>query len=96
MFRILFASIKERIGSMTVNDIMSDDADAFYNAWKKNFPAPRQRLLCSWHVDKALRKNIFKYIRDIEEQVYVYKIVKTLQIETDEMVFKAKLMELNY
>ena len=43
--------------------------------------------------NKALRKNIFKYIRDVEEQAFVYKIVKTLQIETDEIVFKAKLLE---
>ena len=66
-----FAAIKARIGNFTVDDFMSDDADAFYNAWTRNFPALRRRLLCSWHVDKALRKNIFKCIRNVDEQANV-------------------------
>jgi len=88
-----FSSLNERIGNIVVTDFMSDDADAFYNAWTRNFPAPRRRLLCAWHVDKALSKNIFKHISDVGEQAHVYKIVKTLQIETNEVVFKTKLLE---
>ena len=85
-----FAAINARIGNFTVDDFMSDDADAFYNAWTKNFPAPRRRLLCSWHVDKALRKSIFKYNRNVDEQANVYKIVKILQIEIDQVIFRNK------
>ena len=88
-----FASLNQRIGNIVVTDFLSDDADAFYNVWAKSFPVPRRRLLFAWHVDKALRKNIFKYNSNVEEQAHVYMIVKTLQIETNEVVFQTKLLE---
>ena len=88
-----FAALKERIGSVEVTDFMSDDAEAFYNAWTRNFPPPKRQLLCAWHVDKSLRTNIYRNVSNIAEQVNLYKIVKVLQVETDQKEFKKKLQE---
>ncbi|KAH1009021.1 hypothetical protein HUJ04_001450, partial [Dendroctonus ponderosae] len=49
-------------------------------------PLPKRRLYCSWHVDKAWRKNLSK-IKNRECQAEVYKILRTLLEETDEKQF---------
>eukprot|EP00794_Sanderia_malayensis_P017246 gene17246-18967_t len=89
-----FAALRERIGDINVKDFMSDDADAFCNAWSRNFAAPRRQLICSWHVDKNIRKNIMQKVKGAEEQAILYKCIKTVITETDEVQFKIKLQEL--
>ena len=86
-----FAELKLRVGNIEVGDFMSDDAGAFYNAWTRNFPAPKRQLLCAWHVDKAIRSNILRHVRNVDDQANLYRMVKLLQIETDKKEFKKQL-----
>ena len=69
---------------------MSDDAGAFYIAWIRNFPAPKRKLLCAWHVDKAIRSNILRHVPNVDYQANLYRMVKLPQIETDKE-FKKQL-----
>ena len=88
-----FASLKERVGDIAVTDFMSDDAEAFYNSWTRNFPQPKRRLICSWHIDKNLRRNILRTVKYAENQISVYQCVKVLQTEVDEVEFRNRLQE---
>ena len=50
--RVFFKSIRERCGDVTTEVFMSDDTDAYHNAWVCSFSRPDKKLLCSWHVDR--------------------------------------------
>lgn len=39
---------------------MTDDTEVYYNAWCTVMGPPAHRLLCTWHVDRAWRKNLTK------------------------------------
>ncbi|KAH7979513.1 hypothetical protein HPB49_009710 [Dermacentor silvarum] len=41
---------------------MSDDASQFYKAWSTVMGAPKEKLLCAWHVDKNWRKKIHECV----------------------------------
>ncbi|XP_068085219.1 uncharacterized protein [Anabrus simplex] len=61
---------------------MSDMEEVFHNAWLKVM-----KLFCSWHVDRAWRKNLCK-IKGREKQAEIYKIIRTLMQERDEEAFR--------
>lgn len=52
---LFFETIKNKIGMVTPQWIMTDDADQFFNSWKSVFSEDPQKLLCTWHVDRAWR-----------------------------------------
>lgn len=81
---IFFKYIKSAVGSITANVFMSDMAIAFYNAWIKEMNPPKHFLYCTWHVDHAWRKNLNK-IKDQENKVLAYKILRTILEELDEV-----------
>ena len=70
---------KEAIGE-PLNDVilMTDDAEAFSNAWNVVMGPPAHRLLCSWHVDQAWRRNLPKVEGDAHLRAVVYKTLRTL------------------
>lgn len=70
---------------------MTDDAEAFYNAWREVFALPHKRLLCSWHIDKNWRKKLIQLISSKENQARVYKILRCLLTETDLETFEIML-----
>ena len=53
--KISFSSLRERCGEVQTETFMSDDTDAYYNAWVSTFSRPDWKLLCSWHVDRSWR-----------------------------------------
>lgn len=69
---------------------MSDMAEIYYNAWVMIMAAPKFRLFCSWHVDRAWRKNLSK-VNGREKQAEVYKLLRTLLEERDETAFSRML-----
>ena len=69
-----FQSIKVLVGNIIPKWFMSDDAEQFYTAWISVFGPGPHKLLCSWHVDRAWRKNI-KLIESKETQAEVYHMV---------------------
>ncbi|XP_064475703.1 uncharacterized protein LOC135389598 [Ornithodoros turicata] len=89
--KIFFGAIKERTGILHVNTFMSDDAPAFYNAWKDTMGKADRQLLCTWHVDKNWRENIRKHVKGKEAQEFTYKALRTLMDEADEGRFQELL-----
>lgn len=64
---------------------MSDDCDAYYNAWRQVMGESAKRLLCSWHVDRAWQRNIkSKVCGDMFLKSWVYKALKVVQLQTRE------------
>jgi hypothetical protein len=66
---------------------MSDDASAAYNAFCGVFGPPAMRLLCTWHVDRNWRTQIFQKMpgSSYELKANVYKTLRVLmQQETAE------------
>ncbi len=72
---------------------MSDDAEAYHNAWVSSFSRPDKKLLCSSHVDRSWRRKIGEHIKDKEHQAEVYAALKSLQNETSKAGFRRSLQQ---
>ena len=48
-----FTAVKKRVSSITPQWFMSDDAEQFYNALRSVFGEVNNKLLCTWHVNRA-------------------------------------------
>lgn len=71
---------------------MSDDAPAFWNAWISTMPSiPKFHLLCKWHVDNNWRKNLKKIHGSQTVKAYIYKTLRVLLEEPDELEFERLL-----
>lgn len=84
---IFFSQIKDLTGQIEPKVFMSDMAESFFNAWLAEMKQPKHRLYCTWHVDRAWRKNLIK-IKSKEKQTEVYKILRTLLHEQDIKAFE--------
>ncbi|CAI6370902.1 unnamed protein product [Macrosiphum euphorbiae] len=58
VLRIFFAEIRDKTGIIQSNVFMSDMAESFYNALVVEMKPAKHRLYCTWHVDRAWRKNL--------------------------------------
>ena len=73
---------------------MSDDAENFYNAWKRVFTvSSTKKLLCAWHVDRCWRKAIQKHIPTTSEQAHTYHYLRVLLNEREINSFHQKLQQ---
>ncbi|XP_068083236.1 uncharacterized protein [Anabrus simplex] len=95
---IFFEYVREEVGKLTPKVFMSDMAESFFTAWISTMEQPEMRLFCSWHVDRAWRKNISK-AKGKEKQAEVYKLIRTLMQERDitafEIMVPAVMKQLN-
>ena len=64
-------AVKKRASSITTQWFMSDDAEQFYNVWKSVFDEVNNKLVCTWHVDRAWCEKL-SLIKDKQTQVAVY------------------------
>ena len=62
--RVFFQSLRERCRDVITQFFMSDDADAYHNAWCSAFSRPDRKLLCSWHMDRSWHQKLNKYFKD--------------------------------
>ena len=69
---------------------MPDDAEQFYNAWRSVFGEVNNKLLCTWHVDRAWREKL-SLIKDKQTQVAVYHNLRVLLEEKDIQKFQILL-----
>ena len=88
---IFFNAIKNKAGGIQTKIFMSDDAPAYYNAWQQCMGPAAHQLLCSWHVDRSWRKNLFRINASIKKKLMVYKTICVLMHETNETKFKQML-----
>lgn len=73
-----FKAIEVRTGQVTANAFMSDDAPAFFNAWKNVMGEPKHCLLCAWHIDKNWQERIKRHIRDANLQAFTHKVCRSV------------------
>ena len=69
---------------------MSDDAEQFFNAWRSVIGPVKNKLLCTWHVDRAWRQKLH-FVHDKEMQAAVYRNLRALMEETDKDIFESLL-----
>ena len=82
-----FEHLKKKTGRISPEWFMSDDFDGFYNAWISVFNRHPQKILCSWHVDRAWRSAL-KFISDKEQKCQIYHTLHTLLDEEDDNKFE--------
>ena len=70
---------------------MSDDADQYYSAWVDTYNDAPKKLLCNWHVDRSWRRAIGNFIKDENEQVSMYHVLRVLMEEVEQEKFHALL-----
>jgi len=91
-YKHFFQHIKNVVGKINAYIFMSDDEQAFYNAWSSVMGPVQKQLLCTWHVLRNWFKNLCK-IRTNEKKNLVYKTIKTLLHETDEEAFHVEICQ---
>ena len=91
---VFLSAVKEALGKPLRDVIlMTDDAEAYSNAWHLVMGQPAHRLLCSWHIDRAWRKNLGKIAGDTLLKDEVYKTLRTLMELSDKEVFAERLAQ---
>ena len=90
-----YGAIKNRVGPLSPKWFMLDFAEPFYSAWLSIFPksSPPNRLLCTWHVDRAWRKHI-EQLPDNQLKISVYHNLRVLIEETNYYKFELFWKEL--
>ena len=90
----IFRSIEKKVGSITPQCFITDDAEQYNNEWKEFFGESNTRkILCAWHVDRAWRKALLQHIGERENQVHVYHQLQLLPTETEDSQFSLILQE---
>jgi len=91
----LFLQICKNVigGPLSAVILMTDDTEVYSNAWNRVMGPPARRLLCSWHVDRAWRKNLNKVKGDTAIKAGVYKMIRTLMEIRDEESFSTHLQQ---
>ena len=85
-------AIKERCGAIEPEWYMTDMAQQYYNAWKEVFGADSTTYLwCAWHVDRAWRDGIKRYITTRDQQREVYHQLRVLMMEKNKAKFTTLL-----
>ena len=83
-------AMKAKVGNVVPSWIMSDDADQFYSAWYCVFGSGPQKLLCTWHVDRAWRGHL-NSVKDRELAQTIYHNLRVLMEEQDKEQFEILL-----
>lgn len=77
---------KNKLGAVLTPEVfMSDDDSSYYNAWCKIMGPPKRKLLCTWHVTKAWRKQLSKKVTPREKKVMMAQLYKLKDCATVSM-----------
>ena len=94
LLKNFFSHLKNYTGPISPEWFMSDMAEQYYyNSWVHVFGGRPKKLLCTWHVDRAWRKNLHK-ICDKNMQKEVYHMLRVLLEEMDSIKFHKLLDEI--
>ena len=90
---IFLSIVKDIVGIEYMTDVilMTDDTNVYSNAWQSTIGQPAHRLLCSWHVDNAWRKNLAKIKGNLVLKATVYKTLRAMMEIADKDIFHIKL-----
>jgi hypothetical protein len=89
-----FKALKSRTGPIAVKVVMSDDAEQYYSSWKSTYGGTPEKLLCSWHVDRAWRANIQAKIEKKPKGLEVYHQLRSLLHILDTSTFQKTLAQI--
>jgi hypothetical protein len=83
---LFFSVIKELTGDLKCRSFMTDDANAYYNAWCKVMSPPENKLLCTWHVIRNWNKKILTVNQEFRDHIRnsLHKIMKEIDEVTME------------
>ncbi len=84
--------VKERVGMIRTNVLMTDMQNAYYTYWMSIMHPPDHRLLCMWHVKKAWWQNL-TLVPSKDKQKSLRQQLNHLSRELDEATFSEKLNE---
>ena len=87
-----FCHLRSNTGPISPEWFMSDMAEQYYASWVHAYGGKPKKLLCTWHVDRAWRKNLHK-IHDKSMQKEVYHVLRVLMEEMDTNKFLKMLKE---
>ena len=88
----ILQSLKKRNGLIKPQWFMSDMAPQFFKAWKDiSSEETTTYLWCIWHVDRAWRDGLKRYINDLEERKKTYHQLRTLMLEKEKRKFTEML-----
>ncbi|KIH54546.1 hypothetical protein ANCDUO_15307 [Ancylostoma duodenale] len=75
---------------------MTDDANTFWNGFKRAFPSSwAQKLLCLWHVQQAMKRNAKKELKNSDDLLEPFLIkVREICHARDKDTFVAKYTSL--
>ena len=88
-----FKHLHEHVGNISPDIFMSDDAEQYHTAWCSVFGPVPKKLLCIWHVDRAWKKAIHERVKDGEQKVEVYHMLRVLLTEASITGFHTKLSQ---
>ncbi|XP_046982355.1 uncharacterized protein LOC124551365 [Schistocerca americana] len=82
--QVFFEQIKKYAGSIKTKVFMPDDCDNYYSAWSVVMGHSEHRLLCTWHGDRAWRRNLCAKVNgNAMLKSTVYKALKTLHLQIE-------------
>ncbi|KAK6021389.1 hypothetical protein OSTOST_12938, partial [Ostertagia ostertagi] len=92
---LLFMEIKKLVPSFDPTYFMSDDANSFFNGFRRVFPrSTTRKLLCVYHVVKAIERQCKSKLHDKTLLDSIVNAIRELCRTTNQNVFAAKYSEL--
>lgn len=85
-----FVHLREKTGPIYPEWFMSDMAEQYFTSWVSAYGGTVKQLFCTWHVDRAWRKNL-PQILNKELQTTVYHMLRVLLEELDQKQFQQLL-----
>lgn len=86
IYEVYFTAVQSSAGIISPKTFMTDIVATFFNAWVCVMAPVEHQLYCSWHIDRTWQQNLSK-IRDQGNRSEVYKVLKTLQQNTESDCF---------
>ena len=82
-----FTEIQKLVPAMKTSVLMTDDTNAYYNAWQAVFQDNSKHLLCSWHVVRSWNSNINSKVKDSANKEHIKAQLNGILTETDTVTF---------
>ena len=80
-------SVHACVGELAAKYFMSDCAEQYFNAWCAVFGEHNtQKLLCSWHVDRAWRSSLNDHVSNMQDRIEIYHEFCILMQDTKDTV----------
>ena len=77
--------VRERCGALSPHWFMSGNAQQYFSGWRALFGTDHtKQLLCSWHVDRAWRNALARYITDQQQRIEIHHHLQLLLTQNEE------------